>query len=223
MDNPKKVLVLFSGGKDSSATAIEMARAGYVAHLYTYQAGMPELSGPRGESAPDIRHQELLNVFPEKIKKERILEGSMYLIRKLGIEKTNALHVVYPLVLALAVHSNAIIYCIRNGIRDVACGYSGYQAKEDRYIEQRDDFFELMKAFLEEYGITYHAPIIKRSKVEVIDILEKFGVSSNSLENKSVFGGIDFEVDKALDFWNTSLPFCKEYISEILRGPYILK
>ena len=121
---------------------------------------------------------------------------------------------VYPIALALAVHAEAIVYCLKNGIEYIACGYSGYQAKEDRYIEQREDFFELMKKFVGEYGIHYHAPVIKKSKKEIIDRLEMHSVSSNSLENKSLFGGIDFDTEKALDYWNESLPITKAYIAQ---------
>ncbi len=215
MNDSKRVLVLYSGGRDSSSVAIDMARQGYFVTLYTYQAGLPELVGLRGDSAPEIRHAELLKAFPQQIDQSRVIEGSLFLIRKLAIEKTNSAHIVYPIALALAVHAGAILYCLKHGIKDIACGYSGYQAKEDRYIEQRDDFFELMKNFLGEYGIRYHAPAIKKSKQEVIDTLETFGVSSNSLENKSVFGGILFEVEKAHHYWEESLPFCREYVNKM--------
>lgn len=212
MNKSKEILVLFSGGRDSSATAIEMARSGFQVNLFTYQAGLPELTGEQGDSAPNIRHKELFNTFPELISRDRIIEGNTYLLRKLAIEKTNSTHVVYPIALALAVHTQAIIYCLESGIKNIACGYSGYQAIEDRYIEQRDDFFQLMKSFLEDYEIEYRAPVIKKSKNEVIDILECNGVSSNSLENKSLFGAIPFDVSKAHDFWNESLPICCDYI-----------
>lgn len=210
----KRTLVLFSGGRDSSAAAIEMIKDGYDVILFTYQAGMPELTGDHGDSAPNIRHRELLKAFPECISTDRIIKGNTYLIRKLAIERTNHTHVVYPIALALAVHAEAIVYCLKNGIEHIACGYSGYQAKEDRYIEQREDFFELMKKFVNEYGIHYHAPVIKKSKKEIIDRLEMHSVSSNSLENKSLFGGIDFDTEKALDYWNESLPITKVYIAQ---------
>ena len=216
MDSSKKVaLVLFSGGRDSSATAIEMVRAGYSVRLFTYQAGLAELVGPHGDSAPDIRHMELMNAFTQHIDAKRIITGNLYLVRKLAIDKTNSTHVVYPIALALAVHSGAILYCLENDIHDIACGYSGYQAQQDRYIEQRDDFFERMRVFLKEYGIEYHTPIIKKSKQDVMDILEQCGISSNSLENKSIFGAVPFEVDKASEYWNESLPACREYIAHM--------
>lgn len=219
MDDRKRVLVTFSGGRDSSSVAIEMVKSGYHVVLYTYQAGMPELTGFLGDSAPDIRHKELLKAFPGFIDEQRVIEGSFYLIRKLAIEKTNKVHVVYPIALALAFHAGAILYCLKHGIKDMACGYSGYQAKEDRYIEQRDDFFNLMNSFVAEYGISYHAPAIKKTKQEVIDTLEQYGVSSNSMENKSVFGGVDFDTSKAQEYWDECLPVVKEYIKE-MRAMY---
>ncbi|MDE2399455.1 MAG: 7-cyano-7-deazaguanine synthase [Patescibacteria group bacterium] len=212
MDPSKKVLVLFSGGRDSSSVVIEMVRAGYYVKLFTYQGGLPELVGPRGDSAPDIRHMELMKVFPKNIDVERIITGNAYLLRKLAIEKTNSMHVVYPIAIALGIHAGAILYCLENGIHDIACGYSGYQGKEDRYIEQREDFFDRMKVFLKDYDIEYHAPIIKKSKNEVMDILERYGVSSNSLENKAIWGGIPFDIDKAEEYWEKALPVFREYI-----------
>jgi len=211
MDSSKKALVLFSGGRDSSSAVVEMVRAGYSIRLFTYQ--MKELVGPRGDSAPDIRHLELINAFPNKIDTERIIVKNLYLIKKLAIDKTNSTHVVYPIAVALAIHSSAVLYCLENGIKDITCGHSGYQAKIDQYIEQRDDFFKLMKDFLKEYGIEYHAPVIDKSKEEVIEILDQCGISSNSLESKSIFVGGPFKVEKVLEYWNESLPICREYIA----------
>lgn len=213
MKSPKKVLVLFSGGRDSSSVAVEMVRAGYKVKLFTYQ--MKELVGPHGDSAPDIRHMELMNTFPQHIDEKRVIVKNLYLIKKLAIDKTNITHVVYPIAATLAIHSNAILYCLENDIHDIASGYSGYQAKLDRYIEQRSNFFKLMKNFLKEYDIKYHAPIIEKSKEEVIDILEQCGVSSNSLESKSIFIGGPFELDKVLGYWNESLPICRDYIKNM--------
>ena len=212
MDSYKKVLVLFSGGKDSSATVVEMVRAGYGVTLFTFQLGRSELIGPNGDSAPDIRHLELIRVFPQHIGAQRVILGNNYLIRKLAIEKTNSTHVVYPLAIALVFLSDAILYCLKNNIHDIACGYSAYQAREDRYIEQRADFIEYTKTFLKEYGIVLHTPVIKKAKQEVMDILDRLGISSNSLESKAMLGGIPFDVEKSLEFWNESIPICREYI-----------
>ncbi len=130
MDTPsKKVLVLYSGGKDSSATAVLLARMGYQVKLFTCESSSSELRGPLGDSAPDIRHKELIDVFPQNIDGKRIIQNFSYLIRKLAIEKTNIEHVVYPLALALAVHTEAICYCLKNDISVIATGYSGYQAE----------------------------------------------------------------------------------------------
>src|SRR3989344_2908377 len=212
MKTPKKVLVLFSGGKDSSATVVEMIRAGYSVTPFTLQIGRPELVGPHGDSAADIRHLELLKAFPEYVSARRVILGGTYLLRKLAIEKTNSTHVVYPLAITLVFLSDAILYCLKNGIRDIACGYSAYQAKEDRYIEQRDDFIKYTKTFLKEYGITLHTPVVKKTKKEVMEILDHFGISSNSLESKAMFGAIPFDMSKTVKFWNDSIPICREYI-----------
>ncbi len=212
MDSLKKVIVLFSGGKDSSAAVVEMIRAGYRIKLFTYSE-FPGLVGPNGDSPSSIRYKELLNSFPQYIDTDRVIRINSYLVRKLAIEKTNSTHIVYPIALALAIHVDAILYCLENDIYDIASGNSGYQAKEDRYIEQQSNFCELMRAFLAEYGITYHTPVIKKSKKEIMDILEQCSISSNSLEGKSVFGAVPFEVDKALDFWEESIPICRKYIA----------
>ncbi len=218
MNSLKKVLVLFSGGRDSSATVVEMARQSYTVIPFTFQMGKGELIGINGDSAPDIRYLELLKLFPKNLG-ERVITSNSYLIRKIALEKTNSTHVVYPLALTLSFLSDAIIYCLKNDIQEIACGYSAYQAAEDRYIEQRDDFIILTKTFLKEYNILLHTPVIKKTKQEVMDILDQCGVSSNSLENKSLFGGISFDVEKSLDFWNESIPICKEYIKNRIALP----
>src|SRR3989344_4544604 len=215
MEQNKEVLVLFSGCRDSSSVAVQLAMLDYKVKLFTYQAGLPELTGLLGDSAPDIRHKELVKKFPEHIDEKRIIESNSYLIRKLAIEKTNKEHVVYPIALALAVHSNAICYCLKNNIGRIASGYSGYQSKKDKYIEQRSDFVLLTKEFLEDYKISYLTPVIDKSELEVKDVLERHCISSNSLENKSMFGGVDFDMDKALEFWRSSITICKEFIKSM--------
>jgi len=212
MDSSKKILVLFSGGKDSSATVVEIIRAGYKPILFTFQLGKAELMGSNGDSAPDIRHLELIKAFPQCVDSQRVILGNNYLIRKLAIEKTNSTHVVYPLAITLVFLSDAILYCLKNDIHDIACGYSAYQAKEDRYIEQRDDFIDHQRTFLKEYGIALHTPVVKKTKQEIMDILDQCGVSSNSLESKAMLGGVPFNIEKSLEFWNESIPICKEYI-----------
>ncbi|MHB0978163.1 MAG: 7-cyano-7-deazaguanine synthase [Minisyncoccota bacterium] len=212
MKKPKTALVLFSGGRDSSAAAVELAKQGYMVRLYTCQNGS-ELCGPQGDSAPDIRHKELVKAFPDNIEAVRIIEDKSYLIRKLGIEKTNVEYVIYPLVLALATHSFAVRYCHNHKIKIMASGYSGHQSKkENKYIEQRNDFVNLTKKLLKEYGISYLTPVINKTELEVKDILEQHGISSNSLEIKSIFGGIPYDIKKSLGFWEASLPICKDFI-----------
>ncbi len=209
----QKALVLFSGGRDSSATAIEMVRQGYDVTLFTFNGGMLELRGDRGDSAPDIRHAELLNAFPNQINQERIVSNNAYLLRKLAIEKTNTTHVVYPIALILNVLCDAILYCKKNGIEHIACGFSGYQSQLDRYIEQHPDFFNRLKDFVSTQRIELHAPIILYSKEEVVDTLLCYTISSNSLETSSIFSGVPFDKNKAVVFWDESLPFCREYIN----------
>ena len=211
----KEVLVLFSGGRDSSSVAVLLAKMGYKVKLFTCVTGTSELTGPLGDSAPDIRHKELIKVFPQNINKQRILENDSYLIRKLAIEKTNIEYVVYPLALALSTHSIAICYCLKNNIKTIASGYSGYQAKNDKYIEQRGDFVAMTKKLLKEYDISYLTPVIEKSEFEIKDVLERYGISSNSLEEKAIFGGISFDKEKALEFWQSSIPICKEFIKNM--------
>ena len=71
------------------------------------------------------------------------------------------------------------------------------------------------ETILAEYNIAYHTPVAKKSKEEIMDILEQCSISSNSLEGKSVFGAIPFKIEKALDFWKESIPICREYIKNM--------
>ena len=210
------VLVLYSEGRDSSAATVEMALKKNYVKLFTFQAGALELVGRHGDSAPEIRHKELFTAFPEYIDPQRALDGSTYIIRKLGIEKTNTTHVIYPIT--LAVHCEAIIYCSKHSIKRIACGYSGYQSDRDIYIEQRRDFAKLTADFVGEYGIAYHLPVIDKSESEIKNLLERHGISSNSLENKSLFGGVSFDVKYAHQYWDSCIPFCRKYLHERLRG-----
>jgi 7-cyano-7-deazaguanine synthase in queuosine biosynthesis len=207
----KEALILYSGGRDSSAAIVEMIREGYLIKAFTLQ--LIELTGPNGDSAPDIRYQEIKKAFPEQVDADRFICKNLYLIKKLAIDRTNTTEIIYPLAAALAIHVEALLYCLNNKIENICSGYSGYQANIDRYVEQRSDFFEKMKSFLNEYGVNYHAPIKDKTKDETIEILDMCGISSNSLESKSIFIGGPFDINKVNIFWEESLAICREYIN----------
>lgn len=54
-------------------------------------------------------------------------------------------------------------------------------------------------------------------KQQVIDTLEKNNISSNSLENKSIFGAVHFEDKYAKEYWDYCIPICREYIEYKLK------
>ena len=96
----------------------------------------------------------------------------------------------------------------------MASGYSGHQSIKDKYIEQRKDFEKMTRKFVREYGISYLSPVLNKSEDEIKDILERFDISSNSLENKSIFGGVYFDKKYSLNYWKSALPICRDFIKK---------
>ena len=211
-ENKTIVAVAFSGGRDSSVAIIVAILKGYIVLPITLQVGAPELTGQRGDSAPEIRLQELRKKFPGKIL-ERVIIENPHIIRIIALEKINKEHVVFPLALSLAVHTHAAVYCLNNGIEILFNGHAAYQGKKENYLEQSDHFNKLMKEFLVEFGVDVEIPLADYLEHQVKEMLERHGISSNSLENKSIFGGLDFEPGKAQEYWDGAISICREYIN----------
>jgi hypothetical protein len=207
----KQVVVLFTGGRDSSLVVSLYANKMQFVHLITSNNGTVINS-----KISNYRYKELRERFGSHIVNRAIIP-SHGLFRRVALANIESDFKKYHknLILLgdqLSIHTHAILYCIANGIKELASGFVSY---EKEFAEQNLTAISLLKAFVNEYGINYYTPIYNYKSIDEVKYrLLDFGISTKSLEGFSIFAD-SFSVpsEKVVGMYiKEKLSICKEYI-----------
>lgn len=163
-------VLLFSGGRDSTLSAIRLVESGSIPILVTVKSDHLE-----GIHRVQKRLRELRAHLPGKTR--------WLLIRQPP-----------PLPGTPAVSSSTCLPCQRayimvgariaeiSGCKSLALGYAGYQSS---WVEQTPEAVERLKQALADHGLDLALPVYSiPSKEEAISELKKHGLTSNALEQK---------------------------------------
>jgi 7-cyano-7-deazaguanine synthase in queuosine biosynthesis len=210
-----EVVVLFSGGRDSSLTTCLLAKDGATVHmLSTFNGAVVQTD------IVEIRYSEIKLLFGEQIVNRTVIP-SYGLFRKVALKdieqdfKTYHYNLI-PLGDAIATHTIAVIYCLRNNIKTVASGYTSYQSS---FPEQFPEAIELTRNFLAEYGISYLTPVLGYGSVDEVKYrLFDFGISTKSYEGVSLFADT-FSTptpEVVTGYIKSKLELCRQYIASMV-------
>jgi len=209
---PQDVLLLFSGGRDSSLAACILAEAGHRVHPFTTDNGTYI-----GSELSEHRFQELRRAFPDSFA-PRAIRCTRGLFRRIALatieddfaEFHNNLIVVGD---QLATLTEAIVYCLKNRLAIIASGYTAYQA--DSYPEQMPEAVPLFAALAEEHGVQYTTPVYNFTSSDQVKYeLYERGLTTKSLEGTSLFADT-FSTPTAsavVDYIKKKAPICNAFI-----------
>lgn len=207
----REVVVLFSGGRDSSLATCLLISKGKKVHLLTFNDGVTinlEIS--------EFRHQELKSAFSESIVSRNVVP-SYGLFRKIALVNLESDFIKFKKNLIfvgtqLAFHTEGIIYCLRHNIRAIASGFTQY---ESHLPEQMPEAIKMLRSFIAKYKIDYLTPVYDYSSEEAVkEKLFEFGISTKSLEGFSIFADTSSytESEVVLKYLMEKLPICEKYI-----------
>ena len=184
IDNNEQ-LVMFTGGRDSTLTAVNLMLKKIPVHLFTASSGCGLYREPL-----EIRVEELRKRFGNLVVVHHV-ENISGTFRQLAITtiEHDILKYKKNLVLLgekLAIHVHAIDYCHRNGISICNDGITNYQSE---FPEQRDCAKQWMQEFMLKYKILQQSPVYELATSENIvkNNLFQAGVSPKSLEGVTIF------------------------------------
>lgn len=206
-----QIVVLFTGGRDSSLTAALLANGGKFVHLLTCNNGANINS-----EISEFRFNELKSNFGDLIVSRNIIpsHGIFRRIALADIENDFKKFGKNLILLGdqLSIHTQAIIYCIVNEIKGLASGFVTY---EKDFAEQTPIAIKLLKSFVGEYGIEYATPVYEYKSIDEVKYqLLDFGISTKSLEGFSLFGDT-FSIpteEEIKAYIESKLSICREYI-----------
>ncbi|XVV15285.1 hypothetical protein ACQP2X_13370 [Actinoplanes sp. CA-131856] len=210
----KTVAIMFSGGRDSSLAAVLYCLRGYQVQLLRFATGLGIPS-----TLPEVREGELRDRFGSQIlptPRPIPVHGLVRRIATAEIEDDFPRFDGKNLVLLgekLAIHAASLAYCVRNGVRELADGSSGYQREMPEQREVALDFFGRLSAA---YDVEYATPMTAfDSEMSVSYALLDAGISTKSLEGMSMFAdSFSFaDDDTVLRYLEAKRPIAARYLA----------
>lgn len=210
----EEAVLLFSGGRDSSLAVVRLIEMGYKIHLLTFDNGATE----------DIAKSNLrLSEYSDEIKKNiitRKIINSKKLFKKIALSsiETDITYFQKNLVCMgckMAMHAISLNYCLKNGIKVIADGYTYYQKE---WPEQMPKAIDEIKHFHDRYGIEYINPVYDiNSKKKAKEELDSYELSTNSLEGKCIFGGtFSTPIEKnVVEYIKEKISICEDYLDDV--------
>ncbi len=170
---PDEVALMFSGGLDSTATALSLCKTHARVHLVTYRNGYghPKLDRARA------RYEDLVRAQGPRFTFTLISTRPLFeelLVRSVADDyRTVRSGFVWCLGCKLAMHTRSAWFCLENGLPRMADGANG---ETDEMVEQSLLSLSLIRFFYEDLGIEYGAPIYDATRAQSRADLRRRGV-----------------------------------------------
>ncbi|MEI6632360.1 MAG: hypothetical protein WCP22_00930 [Chlamydiota bacterium] len=211
---PSRVAILFSGGADSTAVAVHLLQEGREALLLTFDNGAEKWLELAGYKADFIRKQ-----FPGLCAWK--LLDSTPLFHDLAIapmvDDVGRYGKGGNLVCCgckLAMLCEAIVYCRKHGIREIA---DGFQKAQDFYPEQTPDYMVPADRFARSYGIRYFHPFWDNPGLKQDKITLGGAVPPSPIQPWCLFGCNPILDKKCIrPYVESKLPAMKVYVDSAL-------
>jgi predicted subunit of tRNA(5-methylaminomethyl-2-thiouridylate) methyltransferase len=183
----KEIALMFSGGVDSTIAAAMLAEKYDKVHLLTYNNGY----GHMFMESTKKRVDELNKRFPDKFAFN--LSSTKELFEKITVNnvvneyKEHKSGFVWCMGCKLGMHTKSIIYCLENGIPNMADGSS---KDTESMVEQKPFSIALIRSIYERFNINFYTPVYNIPRKEKIKELKNMRFNLGWLRVMDRFLGI---------------------------------
>ena len=209
----KKVFILFSGGQDSTSVAVHFLKQGYFAHLITFDNG-----AERWLNLSEYKGKSIEKQFPGHCI-HKILDCKPF-FKELAIRPLEEDMKKYGYLVCcgckLAMLTEAILYCKKNGIIEIA---DGFKQEQDYYPEQTPEYMDLADDFARQYGITPLHPLYGPDGPDPADFADGGSFPVPPLQAACLFGENPILNKEFIEpYVRSKLPAMHEYIRAALSS-----
>ena len=203
-----KVLILFSGGVDSTAVTSYYLQKGYKVQLITFDNG-----AEKGLDKPEHKANLIKRQFGEQCS-WKLLECT-FLFHEIAIKNLEQDIRKYGNLICcgckLAMLSEAIIFCKRHEIKMVA---DGFERGQIYYPEQTPEYISVANSFAKKYNISYLHPIYEMNSKQIEDLTFSIGISTESEQADCLFGLNRVKNKNIRKYTQLKLPIARQYIKK---------
>lgn len=176
-----EITVLFSGGLDSTAVAIEFLKANWFVHMLTFYNGAEQWL-----DLAKVKADYIMRAFPNKTSYQ--VRDCTYLFHELGIRSLESDIITYGNLVCcackLAMLTEAILFCKEKNVSLVA---DGFKESQSYYPEQTPEFMLATKEFAARFGVEYVHPLWETPLESLEDIALSVGVPTSPMQAYCLF------------------------------------
>lgn len=165
-----EIALMFSGGVDSTATAIMLAEKYKKVHLITYRNGYGHYYHHRTKKRVDELNKALGNPFVYTLMSTKDYFDEIVVNSVLKDFKKYKSGFIWFMGCKMAMHMRSAIYCMENGIKYMS---DGSNEDTNEMVEQMLVSLTLIRFFYEHYGIRFGTPVYEISRQESRDLIKK--------------------------------------------------
>ena len=169
---PRRIVLLFSGGIDSTMTACQLAQSYDRVDLLTFKNEYGHYHISRTAKRAKELDRHFPNTFTHRIESVRDLFETLVLDTLQEDYKRFGSGFVWCMGCKLAMHTKTIIHCIEHGILEAADG-SSFDTSE--MVEQMPTSVAKIRSFYCENDITFENPVYKQKRSDSIRALSEMG------------------------------------------------
>lgn len=212
VENP--VIVLFSGGRDSTLAAVRTILRGEVPILCLFDSGLGVQRGLVSKRLQELRTSVGAHRFEvAKIPVFGLVRtiALLPLVDDILHDQVNLI----PLAESLAMHAAAVVLAKKVNAERIVNGFSGYQS---HLPEQGPDAVQRIADFIAEYDIQLDTPLRNVKSVQEVQYeLLEYGLSPKSLEGVSVFADCcqPASVDTVAQYIERKLPALRTFVGRL--------
>ncbi|OQA91285.1 MAG: 7-cyano-7-deazaguanine synthase [Elusimicrobia bacterium ADurb.Bin231] len=208
MNKQKKVLILFSGGTDSTAAAVYYLKKGVKTYLVTFDNGV--------ESDLDLSEKKskiIIKKFPQ-LCSWRML-NSKDLFHKMAIKTLEKDVKKYGVLVCcackLAMLSESILFCMKNHINIIA---DGFQKSQNYYPEQTQEYIKVASRLCGKFNIKNEHPLYDLTSERIKNIILSAGIPAKPQQAKCLFGENRIKSEYVEKYTLNKLNIALNYIAE---------
>jgi hypothetical protein len=168
-----EIALMFSGGIDSTATAIMLTERYERIHLVTYRNGYGHYYHHRTQKRVDELNRALGNRFVHTLISTKSYFDEITVNNVLADYRQYRSGFIWFMGCKMAMHMRSAIYCMENGLRFMT---DGSNEDTNEMVEQMLISLTLIRFFYEQYGIHFGTPVYEVRRDASRQLIKKLGI-----------------------------------------------
>ncbi len=169
----KEIALMFSGGVDSTATAIMLAERYDKVHLVTYKNGYGHYYHHRTRKRVDELNKALGNKFIYTLMSTKKYFDQIVVNSVLKDYAEYRSGFIWFMGCKMAMHMRSAVYCMENGLRYMT---DGSNEDTNEMVEQMLISLTLIRFFYGNYGVHFGTPVYDIERDESRQLIKKLGL-----------------------------------------------